>query len=73
MFRPRRAAILADGGLFDSVAVWRPAEVGCSVALLTVVLTRVCRDFFCFPKEKFWLIIKKDERSGGYQGQAYLN
>ena len=28
MFRPRRAAILADGGLFDSVAVWRPAEMG---------------------------------------------
>ena len=40
MFRSRRAAILADGGgLFDSVAVWRPAEVGCSVPLLTVVIT----------------------------------
>ena len=43
MFRSRRGAILADGGLFDSVTVWRPAEVGCSVALLTVVITRVCR------------------------------
>ena len=43
MFKSRRAAILADGGLFDSVAVWRPAEVGCSVPLFTVVITRVCR------------------------------
>ena len=44
MFKSRRAAILADGGgLVDSVAVWRPAEVGCSVPLLTVVITRVCR------------------------------
>ena len=40
MFKSRRAAILADGGggLFDSVAVWRPTEVGCSVPLLTVVI-----------------------------------
>ena len=38
MFKSRRAAILADGGgLFDSVDVWRPAEVGCSVPLLIVV------------------------------------
>ena len=38
MFKSRRAAILADGGggLFDSVAVWRPAEVGCPVPLLTI-------------------------------------
>ena len=45
MFKSRRAAILADGGggLFDSVAVWRPVKVGCSVPLLTVVITRVCR------------------------------
>ena len=44
MFRSRRAAILADGGgVFESVAVWRSAEVGCSVPLLTVVITRVCR------------------------------
>ena len=39
MFRSRRAAILGGGGggvLFDSVTVWRPAEVGYYVALLTV-------------------------------------
>ena len=29
--------------VFDPVTVWRPAEVGCSVALLTVVITRVYR------------------------------
>ena len=48
----RRAAIPAEGGgwgcgggLFDSVTLWRSAEVGCSVTILTVVigLTRVCR------------------------------
>ena len=32
---------MGGGGLFDSVAVWRPAEVGGSVPLLTVVITRV--------------------------------
>ena len=52
-------------GLFDSVTVWRPAKVGCSVALLTVVITSVqkARGFFRFPKVeiyfKFWLFIKK--------------
>ena len=56
MFRSRRAAILSGGGggLFHSVTVWRPAEVGCSVALLTVVITRVCRKqgFLPFPERK---------------------
>ena len=62
------------GGLFESVTVWRPAEVGCSVALLTVVITRVYRKpgiSSVSRKKKFWLLIKKDERSGGHQ--AYLN
>ncbi len=63
MFKSRRAAILADGGgLFDSVAVWRPAEVGCSVSLLTVVITRVCRKpgiSSVFRKKQIWLFIKK--------------
>ncbi len=64
MFRSRRAAILADGGggLFDSVAVWRPAEVGCSVPLLTVVITRVCRKSgisSVFRKNNLWLFIEK--------------
>ena len=33
------------GRLFDSVTLWRSAEVGCSVTIFTVVigLTRVCR------------------------------
>ena len=73
MFRSRRAAILADGGggVFDSVAVWRAAEVGCFVPLLTVVITRVCRKSgisSVFRKNNLWLFI---ERSGGHQ--AYLN
>ena len=64
MFRSRRAAILADGGggVFDSVAVWRPAEVGCSVPLLTVVITRVCRKSgisSVFRKNNLWLFIEK--------------
>ena len=62
MFKSRRAAILADGGLFDSVAVWRPAEVGCSVPLLTVVITRVCRKSgisSVFRKNTLWLFIEK--------------
>ena len=66
MFKSRRAAILADGGggggLFDSVAVWRPAEVGCSVPLLTVVITRVCRKSgisSVFRKNNLWLFIEK--------------
>ena len=64
LFKSRRAAILADGGggLFDSVAVWRPAEVGCSVPLLTVVITRVCRKsgISCvFRKNNLWLFAEK--------------
>ena len=62
MFKSRRAAILADGGLFDSVAVWRPAEVGCSVPLLTVVITRVCRKpgiSSVFRKNNLWLFTEK--------------
>ena len=65
MFRSRRAAIIADGwggGLFYSVAVWRPAEVGCSVPLLTVVITRVCRKSgisSVFRKNNLWLFIEK--------------
>ena len=65
MFKSRRAAIVADGGgggLFDSVAVWRPAEVGCSVPLLTVVITRVCRKSgvsSVFRKNNLWLFIEK--------------
>ena len=62
MFKSRRAAILADGGLFDSVAVWRPAEVGCSVPRLTVVITRVCRKSgisSVFRKNTLWLFIEK--------------
>ena len=60
MFRSRRAAILAvgGGGVFDSVTVWRPAEVGCSVALLTVVITRVCRKpgiFFSVSRKKIYI------------------
>ena len=59
------------GGLFDSVAVWRPAEVGCSVPLLTVVITRVCRKSgisSVFRKKQFVVVYrKKDERSGGHQ------
>ena len=61
----RRAAILADvggGGLFDSVAVWRLAEVGCSVPLLTVVITRVCKKSeisSVFRKNNLWLFIEK--------------
>ena len=52
MFKSRRAAILADGGggVIDSVAVWRPAEVDCSVPLLTVVITRVCRKSLPFSE-----------------------
>ena len=42
------------GGLFDSVAVWCPAEVGCSVPILTVVITRVCR-----KKEQFVVVYRK--------------
>ena len=62
MFKSRSAAILADGGFFDSVAVWRPAEVGCSVPLLTVVITRVCRKSgisSVFRKNNLWLFIEK--------------
>ena len=64
MFKSRRAAILADGGggLFDSVAVWHPAEVGCSVTVLTVVITRVCRKSgisSVFRKNNLWLFIEK--------------
>ena len=62
MFRSRRAAILADGGLFDSVAVWSPAEVGCSVPLLTLVIRRVCRKSgisSVFGKNNLWLFIEK--------------
>ena len=43
MFRSRGAILADGGGVFDSVTVWRPSEVGCSVAILTVVITRVCR------------------------------
>ena len=73
MFRSRRGAILAGGGLFDSVTVWRPAEVGCSVALFTVVITRGCRKpgiSSNFRKKQSWLFIqavKKDERSVEHQ------
>ena len=63
MFKSRRAAILADGGgVFDSVAVWLPAEVGCHVPLLTVVITRVCRKSgisSVFRKNNLWLFIEK--------------
>ena len=65
MFRSKRAAILADGGggvLFDSVAVCRPAEVGCSVPLLTVVITRVCRKSgisSVFRREKIVVVYRK--------------
>ena len=62
MFKSRRAAIQAEGGLFDSVAVWRPAELGCSVSLLTVVITRVCRKSgisSVFRKNNLWLFIEK--------------
>ena len=64
MFRSRRAAILADGGggVFDSVAVWRPAEVGCSVPLLTVSNNKSVqkvRDLFCFQKEQFVVVYRK--------------
>ena len=48
--RSRRAAILADGGLFDSVAVWRPAEVGFSAQV---------RDLFRFQKEQFLVVYRK--------------
>ena len=50
------------GGLFDSVAVWRPAEVGSSVPLLTVVITRVCRMSgisSVFRNNNVWLFIEK--------------
>ena len=71
MFRSRRAAILAGGGggLFDSVTLWRPAEVGCYVPLLTVVTTRVCRKpgiSSVFRKNNLCLFIQKDERSDGH-------
>ena len=64
MFKSRRVAILADGGggLFDTVTVWRPAEVGCSVPLLTVVITRVCRKSgisSVFRNNNLWLFIEK--------------
>ena len=65
---------MGGGGVFDSVAVWRPAEVACSVPLLTDVITRVCRRpgiSSVFRNNNLWLFIKKDERSGGHQ--AYLN
>ena len=67
MFKSRRAAILADGGLFDSVAVWRQAEVGCSVSLLTVhsnnKSVQKVRDLFRFQKDQFVVVYrKKDER-----------
>ena len=76
MFRSRSGAILAGGGggLFASKTVWRPAEVGCSVSLLTILITIVCRKpgiSSVFRKKQIWLFIKKDERSGGHQ--AYLN
>ena len=44
------------------MAVWRPAEVGCSVPLLTVVITRVCRKSgisSVFRKNNLWLFIEK--------------
>ena len=47
------------GGVFDSVIVWRPAEVGCSVPLLTRVITRVYRKPGISRKNKFWLFIIK--------------
>ena len=62
MFKSRRAAILADVFFFDSVAVWRPAEVGCSVPILTVVITRMCRKSgisSVFRKNNLWLFIEK--------------
>ena len=55
------------GGVFDSVDVWHPAEVGCSVPLLTVVITGVCRKpgiSSVFRNNNLWLFIEKDERSG---------
>ena len=64
MFRLRRAAILAGGGggVLILVTLWRPAEGGCSVPLLTVVITRVCRKpgiSSVFRKNNLLLFIKK--------------
>ncbi len=71
MFTSRRAAILAGGGggFLYSVTLWRPAEVVCSVPLLTVVITRVCRKPWIssvFRKNNFLVVYKKDERSDGH-------
>ena len=61
-------------GVFDSVTVWRPAEVGCSVAILTIVITRVCSKpgiSSVSRKKLFWLFIKKNKkRSGGHQAYS---
>ena len=50
--------------LFDSVTVWRPAEVGCSVALLTVVIKKAeiveCAEsqgFLPFPGRKHSILV----------------
>ena len=61
-------------GVLILVTLWRPAKVGCSVPLLTVVITIACRKpgiSSVFRKNNLLLFIKKDERSGGHQ--AYLN
>ena len=49
------------GGVFDSVAVWRPAEVGCSVPLLSTNNKSVqkVRDLFRFQKEQFVVVYRK--------------
>ena len=44
------------------VTLWRPAEVGCSVPLLTVVITRVCRKpgiSSVFRKNNFLVVYTK--------------
>ena len=47
------------------MTVWRPVEVGCSVALLTLAITRVCRKpgiSSVSRKKKFWFFIKKKKK-----------
>ena len=64
------------GGVFDSVAVWRPAEVDylfcAAFDCSNNKSVQKVRDLFRFQKEQFVVVYrKKDERSGGHQ--AYLN
>ena len=57
MLSSRTGEILAEGGILDEVTVWRPAEVGCSAPLLTVVITKSgqkATGFFRFPEKKIY-------------------